>query len=131
MFLFVSNADSKQIVFKKTVLSTALLMLSLGVQAESAAQAPEKRLDDVSSPQVQKPAGKTQNHPFPHWPHHMQSSKSIIPPPPPGPYKSSALNDYAVSAPVHMPAPVHRSVKPTSRQHRWICLARIFPGRQI
>jgi len=120
MFLFVSNAGSKQIVFKKTVLSTALLMLSLGVQAESATQVPEKQLEqslnDELSPQVQKPAGKTQNHPFPHWPHHMQSSKSIIPPPPPGPYKSSALNDYAVRAPVHMPAPVHRSVKPTSRQ---------------
>lgn len=124
MFLFVSNADSKQNVFKKTVLSTALLMLSLSVQAESAAQAPEKLLeqrleqplDDASSPQVQEADDKTQSHPFPHWPHHMQSSKSIIPPPPPGPYKSSALNDYAVPAPVHMPAPVHRSIKPTSRQ---------------
>ncbi len=123
MFLFVSNIRFKQTGFKRTLLSAALLMLPLSVQAESSAQAPEQPLEpsleqslnDASSQPVQKADGKTQNHSFPHWPHHMQSSKSIIPPPPPGPYKSSALNDYSVSVPLHVPAPAHRNAQPAAR----------------
>ncbi len=113
MFLFVSHAR-----FKQTGLSSALLLLSLTAAHADVSDVAENLSGDTS-PDVpldaqsqQKPEQETnvQNHQFPHWPHYMQGSKSIIPPPPPGPYKSSALNDYAVSA------PVYRSVKPAPRR---------------
>ena len=106
MFLFVSHAR-----FKQTGLSSALLLLSLTAHADVSDVA-EKPPGDAP-PDIQldaqlqhKPGqdGNVQNHQFPHWPHHMQGAKSIIPPPPPGPYKSSALNDYAVSTPVYRSA---------------------------
>lgn len=116
MFLFVSNAACKQTGFRRATLSAALLALSMTVQAESVPEVTASSPENASSQQAQNVDGEAQNYHFPHWPHHLQESKTIIPPPPPGPYKSSALNDYSVRAPVHKPAPVHRSVKPSSRR---------------
>jgi len=119
MFLFVSQACFQQTGFKKTALSTALLMLlPLTAQAEPSYEAAEQAVNDaqpdaVESVQPQQnrlPDGRAKNHRFPHWPHHMQANKTLIPPPPPGPYKSSALSDYSVQA------PVRRSVKQPPRR---------------
>jgi len=110
MFLFVSHTR-----FKQAGLSAAVLLLSLSAHADLS-EAAEKSLTDTQpgvasdsrSLQDRRIDGSAQNYRFPHWPRHMQSGKTVIPPPPPGPYKSSALNDYSVSAPA---APVKRSVQ--------------------
>ncbi len=113
MFLFVSQACFQQTGFKKTTLSTAMLMLlSLTAHAESASDATGLAVNDaqpdaaesVQPQQDRMPDGRAKNHRFSHWPHHTQANKTLIPPPPPGPYKSSALSDYSVQAPVRRSA---------------------------
>lgn len=110
MFLFVSRT-----VFKQAGLFAALLLPltahAADVTETSADDAQPDAPLNVQLQQAPVPDAGAKNHRFPHWPHHMQASKTIIPPPPPGPYKSSALNDYVVSVP-----PQRSAKRPPPRQ---------------
>jgi len=121
MFLFVSHARSKTVCFKraslkKNGLSTALLMLSLTVHAESPGVSEQPASNIQSDGQTQQnpmPDARAHSLNFPRWPQYQQENNEIIPPPPPGPYKSSALSDYSVNAPV---SAYHSGKHPSRRQ---------------
>lgn len=106
MFLSVSQSYFKHRCFGKTVLTVAVLTLSLATHAGPSTSssgvvensADKTQSDEVSS-QNRMPPARSQGPGFPRWPQHQQRNKGIIPPPPPGPYTSSALKDYSVAVP--------------------------------
>lgn len=103
MFLFFSPASFLSAALKKVALPIALLMFSFAAHAELSVKpepAQQDAMVDVEQPPIQKRTNNhTRNTSFSHWPHHVQTSRSIIPPPPPGPYQSTALKDYSVNVP--------------------------------
>ena len=103
MYLFVSPGYFSKLKLKQLprLVVGGVLLFSFSVQAESA-DIPEKspaEAEPVTSTSAPQPDEAQPGFRFPQWPTYPQVTKEIIPPPPPGPYMSSALNDYSVSAP--------------------------------
>ena len=84
----------------KIAMVFALLMFSALSQAESSDSAGVSGSAEKTESGLKVAADdQPRDFKFPAWPERQQSNRSVIPPPPPGPYMSSALSDFSVSAP--------------------------------